>query len=204
MNNSPPPQAAAAADRISVAMESALNSLRPSELEIIHFPDPRLRTPARAVSDFGPALASLVARMFECMRAARGVGRAAPQLGVGLRVFVINVTGDPANDLVFVNPQLHDLSGTLAASEGCLSIPEVHVEVRRAARCRAAAHDLGGRAFEIEGEGLLARAMQHELDHLNGVLIVDRMGPSDRIATRRTLRELEDAFARLRPAARSR
>lgn len=164
------------------------------KLAIIHYPDPRLRKPAAPVTRFDEALARLAERMFELMRHDEGVGLAAPQVGLSQRLFVANATGKPEDALVCVNPELHDLSGSGEAEEGCLSIPGVRVRVRRATRGRLRAFDAAGRPFEREVDGLLARVCQHELDHLNGVLILDRMGPGDRLATRKALRALEAEF----------
>jgi peptide deformylase len=166
------------------------------QLAIIHYPDPRLRRAADPVREFDGELASVAERMLQLMKAAKGVGLAAPQIGLGLRLFVMNATGEADGDEVFVNPEIVDPQGQREAEEGCLSIPDVHVEVRRAQRCRIVAHDLQGRRIEKSGADLVARIWQHETDHLNGILIIDRMGPGDRIATRSTLRELEARFAR--------
>lgn len=164
------------------------------ELCIIKYPDPRLRRKCAPVEAFDERLAALAGRMLELMREARGVGLAAPQVGVMLRMFVANYTGKPEDDRVYVNPEIRDREGTVEASEGCLSIPEVEVLVRRAARCRIAAHDPQGRPFELESGELAARVWQHETDHIDGVLILDRMGPADEIATRRALRALEAEY----------
>ncbi len=163
------------------------------DIAILHYPDSRLRKPCETVTQFDEELAALARRMFELMRAARGVGLAAPQVGRMIRLFVMNPTDDPANERVYVNPVIRDPAGSADAEEGCLSIPGVNVQVRRAARCRLVAQDLQGRPVEIEGQDLVCRVWQHETDHLNGVLILDRMGPGDRIATRKTLKGLEDA-----------
>lgn len=162
-----------------------------NKLEILVYPDPRLRKRCAPVEEFNGRLAALAAKMIEMMRAARGVGLAAPQVGVLLRMFVANTTGKPDDDRVFVNPVIVEPEGAKEASEGCLSLPDVEVQVRRALRCRVRAYDLSGRPFECAGEELPARVWQHETDHLDGVLILDRMGPADKIATRKRLRELE-------------
>lgn len=162
-----------------------------SELQIIHYPDPRLRKPARTVEKFNKQLSALAERMFELMAEHKGVGLAAPQVGVMLRLFVMNLTGEPADRMVFANPVIRDGQGTRAAEEGCLSIPGIEINVRRSARCRLTAQDLEGKPVEMDGEDLLCRVWQHETDHLNGILILDRMGPSERISTRKTLRDLE-------------
>lgn len=165
-----------------------------AKLTILHYPDPRLRTPCQTVTEFGAALAALAARMLELMREAKGVGLAAPQVGAMVRLFVMNTTSDPENVGVYVNPAIRNPSGSTEAEEGCLSIPQVNVQVRRATRCTLVAQDLQGRPVELQGADLVARVWQHETDHLNGVLILDRMGPGDRIATRKTLKALEDAY----------
>lgn len=170
-------------------MEVELN-----ELAIVHYPDPCLRKVCDPITRFDDDLAALAARMIELMHAGRGVGLAAPQVGLLVRMFVMNATGEPGDDMVFVNPEIRDMTGSKEAEEGCLSIPEVYVQVRRAAKCRIVAKSVTGDPIEFEGEDLAGRIWQHETDHLNGVLILDRMGPSDRIATRKKLRELEAAY----------
>jgi len=163
----------------------AMIEFDPEKLRILHYPDPRLRQRCATVTEFDDSLARLAARMLELMRQARGVGLAAPQVGILIRMFVMNPTGEPDDDRVYVNPELRDATGSEVAEEGCLSIPDVHVQVRRATRCRLVAQDLSGRPVERIGEGLEARIWQHEIDHTNGILILDRMGPSDAIAVRR-------------------
>ncbi len=163
-------------------------------LQIIHYPDPRLRRKCDLVTDFGPEMAALAARMFELMREAKGVGLAAPQVGVLLRMFVMNHSGEPGDDLVLINPRFVERDGWTEGEEGCLSIPDVRVQVRRAATVRMIAHNLAGEEFEYESQDLIARIWQHETDHLNGVLILDHMRPTDRIATKKTLKELEARY----------
>jgi peptide deformylase len=172
-------------------------------LRIIHYPDPHLREACAPVTDFDGDLAALVARMAELMVQGKGVGLAAPQVGINRRLFVMSPTGKREDLCVLVNPVIHEPTGTLEAEEGCLSLPGIDVQVRRAQRIQVAAQDTDGKAFALELEDLSARIVQHETDHLNGVMIIDRMGPTDRIATRKTLRALEDNF-RSRTASRSR
>jgi len=160
-------------------------------LSVICYPDPRLRQVCQEVERFDDSLAALAAKMLELMWAGKGIGLAAPQVGVLLRMLVMNVTGDKKDDLVLVNPVIRDPQGSREAEEGCLSLPNINVQVRRAARCRVTAQDLKGNPIELDGEDLLCRVWQHETDHLHGILILDRMGPSDRIATRKTLKEME-------------
>ncbi len=146
---------------------------------ILHYPDKRLRTPGQPVTAFGPELAQLVEDMAETMYAAPGVGLAATQIGEPVRVFIIDVaTGEdePSDLKVFVNPELLSRQGTQAWEEGCLSFPGVHEEVERAERVKVRAQDVDGRTFELEADGLLAVAIQHENDHLDGKLMIDHLG----------------------------
>jgi peptide deformylase len=162
-----------------------------SQMVILQYPDPRLRVACSPVESFDEALSDIVARMFELMHDAEGVGLAAPQVGLMRRLFVYNVTGDPADDRVVINPALSDFAQPVESEEGCLSIPDVTVKLRRHDRCLLRGRDLAGRSFEIEGSELAARCWQHECDHLDGRLIIDRMSESDRIFNRRALRQLE-------------
>jgi len=163
---------------------------------IIHYPDPRLRRVCAPVEEFGEHTAALVERMLGLMHEGNGVGLAGPQVGVSLRLFVANPTGEPEDARVYINPELSDLTGSAEAEEGCLSLPEIRVNIRRARRCRIRAQDVTGRPFELEGEGLIARIWQHETDHLYGRLIIDRMNPTDQIANRKRIAQLEEDYAR--------
>ncbi|MCG8409582.1 MAG: peptide deformylase [Phycisphaerales bacterium] len=165
-------------------------------LKIIHYPDPLLRKVCKPVEVFDQALASLAERMLKMMHEANGIGLAGPQVGVLRRIFVCNITGDPQDDLVFINPELTDLEGEAEGEEGCLSIPDVTVNVRRALSCTLTARDLKGQAIEKSGTELAARCWQHECDHLNGRLITDRMSEADKIANRRSLKRLESEYRR--------
>lgn len=171
------------------AMDSDLSVLR-----ILTYPDPRLRKVCKPVEAFDEGLSALAGRMFELMRAEEGVGLAASQVGVLIRMFVCNVTGEPKDDLVFVNPRISDLSEPGESEEGCLSIPEVRGIVHRYLRCSIAGQDLSGKPIEYQGEVLAARCWQHECDHLDGRLITDRFSEADKIANRRKLRQLEADF----------
>ena len=164
------------------------------DLRIIHYPDPRLKKVSEPVQAFDESLKALATRMFELMREARGVGLAAPQVGKNIRLFVINPTGEPQDDRVYVNPVLSDPDGEEEAEEGCLSLPQIHVNVARSKRMRIAAQDLDGRPFEQEETGFVARIWQHENDHLNGTLLTDRMGPVAKMPNRRILAELKEKY----------
>ena len=164
-----------------------------SRLEILHYPDPLLRTVARPIDAIDDTVRAVAARMFELMHEAEGAGLAAPQVGFSWRMFVTRAD-DEHPDRVFVNPGIPKLDGLLELrSEGCLSLPGLNVDVRRPTAATVTSLDLDGRSMTVTATGLMARIWQHEHDHLNGVLIIDKMTPMDRIANRRLLKELEAA-----------
>ena len=166
------------------------------QLHIIRYPDPRLKKKSLPVTEFDAGLRQVADRMFELMREARGVGLAAPQVGLNIRLFVMNATGKPEDDRVYVNPVLSDADGSEDVEEGCLSIPDVLVKVNRpTARVTMRAQDLSGQPFEQTEEGFVTRVWQHETDHLNGVMLTDRMGPVAKLTYRKKLRELEEEYA---------
>lgn len=172
------------------------------DLQIIHFPDPRLRKVSMPVPAIDENLRQLVQRMFQLMRADRGVGLAAPQVGVNLRVFVINPTGKPEDDRVYVNPTLHDPIGEDEAEEGCLSLPDVRTRVIRARGLRLRATGLDGAPIEETADGYVARIWQHENDHLDGILLLDKMGPLEKLSHRKAIRAMEETWATAHPASR--
>jgi len=146
---------------------------------ILHYPDKRLRQPGDAVTDFGPAFQSLIDDMAETMYAAPGVGLAAPQIGVALRVFVVDTATDedaPSDFRVFANPEIVKLQGSTIFTEGCLSFPGAREDIERGEVVTVRAQDRHGEWFEITVDGLLAIAVQHEKDHLDGKLMIDRLG----------------------------
>lgn len=150
--------------------------------EILVYPDPRLREVAEPVAEVDDEIRSLVEDMAETMYAAPGVGLAANQIGVLKRVFVIDIADEdePSNLMVFINPEILDATGTQSYQEGCLSFPGGSEEIKRAERVLVRALDVEGKPFELTAEGLLAVAIQHENDHLNGVLMIDKLGPLKR------------------------
>jgi peptide deformylase len=172
----------------------------PSRLHIILYPDPILKKRAKAVVKFDADIEALARRMLELMHEAKGLGLAAPQVGVGLRLFVGNPTGEPGDALICANPRLGELSGGEEKEEGCLSIPGVTVTMRRATQVVLEAFDLQGRPFQTTGTDLRARVWQHEIDHLDGRLIIDNMSATDEIANRRAIKQLQDQY---RPPRRS-
>lgn len=166
--------------------------------KIVKYGDPVLEQKAAPIpdSDFGtPALKQLVADMFDTMYAAKGVGLAAPQIGISKRLTVIDPSaGDnPAERVVLINPEIVATEGSLHEEEGCLSIPGFREPVKRAAKTRVRAFDENSIPFELEGEELLSRAIQHEFDHLEGVLFIHRLSPLKRDLIRRKIRKLQKA-----------
>ena len=165
-------------------------------LSLRYYGDPVLRKKAEPIAASPAEIQDLVASMFDCMYREAGVGLAAPQVGISSRVFVVDVTPGGGERLrrAFVNPVIVERSGTSVAEEGCLSIPGVRADVKRAARIVVEASDESGTPFRLDAEGLVARAIQHETDHLDGVLFVDRLS-----AIKRKL--LEGRLKRVRPPA---
>jgi peptide deformylase len=148
--------------------------------EIRKYPDPVLRQKTGRVETLDAALERLIDDMVETMHAAPGVGIAANQVGVPLQVAVIDLSfreekGQRHPLLVLINPEMISLEGSVTEEEGCLSLPEYTEMVKRAAKVKVRAQDRAGKSFEMEAEGLLAKALQHEIDHLNGLLFVDRL-----------------------------
>ena len=159
---------------------------------IVKYGDPVLEKPAEAVNEFTPELKKLVDDMFESMYAHRGVGLAAPQVGVSKRLAVVDVTAgeDPEQRFVMINPEVVETSGSQTGEEGCLSIPGFREDVTRPNRVKIRAQDLDGKWFEKDGEELLARAMLHENDHLDGVLFLSHLSPLKRELIRRKIKKL--------------
>lgn len=162
---------------------------------IVKFGNPVLEKPAEKVTVFDEELKKLIDDMFESMYAARGVGLAATQIGIGKRVAVIDVsTGeDPTAKLVLINPQIVSREGAQTSEEGCLSLPTFREPVTRAQKVTVRARDARGAEFELTGEDLLARAFQHETDHLNGTLYISHISPLKRDLIRRKIRKLQKA-----------
>ena len=167
------------------------------DLKIILWPDPRLKKVSKEVTTFDDSLKTLTDRMFLLMREHRGVGLAAPQVGINLRLFVMNPTGQPEDDRIYVNPILTEAEDEEEAEEGCLSLPNINVNIWRTRKMHMEAQELTGRKFNQEATGYHARIWQHEFDHLNGILLTDRMGPVAKLANRRILKDLEEAFEKL-------
>lgn len=159
--------------------------------KILIFPDPVLRKIAEPVDRIDESLKRLIGDMIETMHAAPGVGLAAPQVGVSQRVIVADPSAGENPDLALelMNPEIISSMGSVQHEEGCLSLPEVEVKVQRAEQIVVKAQRLDGRMQTIEAEGYLSYILQHEIDHLNGVLIIDSLGPVKRDLVKRKLRK---------------
>ena len=163
---------------------------------IVKYGDPVLETKAQDVTDFGsPELSKLVDDMFESMYAAKGVGLAAPQIGVSKRITVIDTSNseNPEEKLVLINPEIIKREGTQTGEEGCLSLPGFREPVTRAKRATVKAQNVKGEFFELTGEDLLARAFQHETDHLNGILYISHVSVLKRDLIKRKIKKLMKA-----------
>jgi peptide deformylase len=175
----------------------------PATLQIINYPHPTLRRKSKPVRRVDAQLRDTVRRMFELMYEARGVGLAANQVDLPLRFFIVNVKGDPAEgeELVFINPVLSRPKGLEEAEEGCLSLPELYGLVTRPKRIRVNAFGLDGKEIDTELDGMLARVVQHETDHLDGVVFTDRMSTTGRLSVAESLDDFKMEFASRRQLA---
>ena len=162
-------------------------------LKIVKYPEPVLQQPGEPVTEFNEELHKLVADMFETMYSAQGIGLAAPQVAVSRRVTVIDLSmgKDPAQKLVLVNPEIIFQEGRQYEEEGCLSFPEIREKVARAFKVTVRAQDANGKWFEMDGEELLSRAFQHEIDHLDGMLFIFRMSGLKRDMVQRRIRKMQ-------------
>jgi len=169
--------------------------MQPAQLRIVHYPHPALHVAATRVDPDDPQVKAVARRMIELMHDARGVGLAAPQVGLSWRLFVANPSNEPGEDRVFINPTLTDASHeSRSHEEGCLSLPGITCDILRPTRITVHAIDLDGKSFTLTSDQLPARVWQHEYDHLEGILIIDKMTPMDRMANRKAIRELEDEY----------
>jgi len=161
-------------------------------LQIVHYPHPVLRQKAQTVAAIDDQTRQVAQRMLQLMHEAPGVGLAAPQVGLPWRMFVANPTGEPQDDQIFINPQIQPVGHAACDhEEGCLSLPDIRAEIRRPQTVTIRAQDLDANVFELTSDDLPARIWQHEMDHLDGILIIDRMTPFDRDTVKRQLSELE-------------
>ena len=156
---------------------------------ILHYPDKRLREAGKKIESVSAEIQKLVDDMAETMYAAPGVGLAATQIGECVQLFIIDIADaeEPSDLRVFINPEIVESQGDITWQEGCLSFPGVQEEIDRSAKVKVRAQDRDGKWFELEAEGLLAVAIQHEYDHLQGVLMIDHMGPLKKRLTHRKM-----------------
>lgn len=155
--------------------------------KIVFLPTPVLRQVGKPVEKFDDALQTLIDDMFETMYAAKGVGLAAPQIGISLQLAVIDVIGDKSQQIVIANPSIIAREGEETYQEGCLSVPGAYDTVVRAKKVTVQAQDRNGKTFDITADGLLGECLQHEIDHLNGKLFVDLLSPLKRTMMRRKM-----------------
>ena len=167
-----------------------------SKLEIILYPHMTLRHQSKPITKVDRELKNIVHEMFDLMYEANGIGLAANQVDLPLQLFVINTTGnkETGEELVFINPVVSQPKGTDTAEEGCLSIPGINGSVSRPASVHISAYDLGGNEIDMTATGLLAKAIQHEADHLEGVLFIDRISDSEKKQLEYELEEFELEF----------
>jgi peptide deformylase len=168
-----------------------------SDLKIIQYPHPTLRHVSKPLKRVDTELRDMIRRMFELMYAAKGVGLAANQVDLPYRFFIVNEQGDPEKgaEMVFINPVLSRQKGLAEAEEGCLSLPGLYADIKRSEKVTVDAYSLSGEPVHLEAEGLLARVVQHETDHLNGKLFIDRLGTAKELEVRDVVREFEIQFA---------
>lgn len=165
-------------------------------MELRYYPDPVLREPTGSIDAFDERLAELAREMIAAMHACQGLGLAGPQVAVPKRIAIISPQVEVGNETVLINPALVRTEGWEESEEGCLSFPGIYVKVGRFTQVALKYQNLKGQWEEMSAEGLLARAVQHELDHLDGRLLVDRMSPVQRMSQRRNLKELERRYER--------
>ncbi len=162
-------------------------------LKIVKYPEPVLEQAGEVVTEFNDELRKFIANLFETMYASQGIGLAAQQVGVPKRVTVIDLSQgkDPEQKLVLVNPTVIHREGKQYEEEGCLSFPEIREKISRAAKVKVRAQNEKGEWFEMDGEELLSRAFQHEIDHLDGILFIFRMSALKRNLNLRKIRKLQ-------------
>ncbi len=167
-------------------------------MQIVQYPHPALRHASKPLKRVDQELRAIVREMFDLMYAANGVGLAANQVDLPYRLFVINLQSDPKaadQEFVFLNPVLTSRKGMDEAEEGCLSLPGLYGDVKRPERVVLNAYNLAGEELSMELEGLFGRAVQHEIDHLDGILFIDRLSPTGELAVKQALADFETQFA---------
>ncbi|MDH4239269.1 MAG: peptide deformylase [Phycisphaerae bacterium] len=158
--------------------------------QLTHYPADVLAGQASPVEKIDDNIRQLIVKMTDVMLKNKGVGLAAPQIGLPMRLFIISLSGTREAVRVYINPTVTPIGELDAVEEGCLSVPGIYTKIRRYKKCKVTATDLDGNEFTEEADGLYARALQHENDHINGITIVNRMGQAAKIAHRRQLKKL--------------
>jgi peptide deformylase len=176
------------------AAPSAPSPPDPASLHLVSYPAPVLQKVAKDVQHFDPWLRAVVERMKDLMVEHKGVGLAAPQVGLSLRLFIAAPTGKREEARAYINPVLTDEHGSEEGEEGCLSLPDIRIKVPRFKTLRIEALDEHGQPFSENVSDFHARIVQHENDHLDGILLIDRMSPVARLANRKKIKELEDSY----------
>ena len=161
---------------------------------ITRFPEPVLIKPAQPIEKIDDSIRQLAERMKDIMVEHKGVGLAGPQAGVNLQIFVASIDGTKENAKVYINPRIEPEGNLLTMEEGCLSLPNIYGKIPRFSRCTVHAIDLDGNSFSEIGEGLLARIYQHEYDHLQGMMIKDRMSEPAKLRARKVLKRMQDEY----------
>ncbi|MBT4864935.1 MAG: peptide deformylase [Planctomycetaceae bacterium] len=168
-------------------------------MNIVNYPHPALRWKSKPIAEINAKLRETVREMFNLMYEARGIGLAANQVGLPFRLFIVNATAEPEEteqELVFINPEITQRKGSIEGEEGCLSLPELYGQVRRAEEIVVEAFDLQGREFSMTLTELAGRVVQHETDHLDGVMFTDRLSESAQREVEGRLDDFESQFRR--------
>jgi peptide deformylase len=163
-------------------------------MEVLVFPNPRLKCKAKSVEEINEEICQIADAMLVTMYDACGIGLAATQVGISKRLVVLDIEGSKVGERVFVNPYIVEERGEIVEEEGCLSFPGLVGKVMRSQRVTVIAFNLKGERLEFEANGLLGRAWQHEIDHLNGTLFIDKMTPASMIANKQKIKEFELAY----------
>jgi peptide deformylase len=172
---------------------STLNNIV-NKMEVAIYPNPVLKIKAKPIEEINNEICQIAEEMLETMYNACGIGLAAPQVGLSIRLVVLDVTGEKTGERVFINPYISEEEGETLEEEGCLSFPDVMGKIIRSQHIKVIAYNLKGEKLEIEAEGLLGRAWQHEIDHLNGCLFIEKMTPASTIGNQSKLKELELSY----------
>ncbi|MFQ5957207.1 MAG: peptide deformylase [Candidatus Brocadiales bacterium] len=163
-------------------------------MKILIYPDPQLKQRAKPIEEINEDFHDKAEEMLQLMYEAQGIGLAATQVGWPVRLLVKDPTGERVGERVYINPVITHEEGESLEEEGCLSLPGIFGKIVRSERIKVVAYNLQGEKLELEAEGLEARVWQHEIDHLNGILVIDKMTPASSLANSRRLKELEEIY----------